>query len=144
MVRLVSRPAPASEPGHRGVRLAGDAPCPGVARVEQEVPVFGQVARELALGLRHGVLCLEQLEVPRADVRYDAGAGARDLRAPLDVARLSRPHRDEQARVSPAGSEDGERQADLVVEAPLGGADAVVPRQYRDERIFGAGLSGRA
>ena len=79
-----------------------------------------QRSDRLRVRLRHAFDGAEKLEMLRPDVRNDDDVGPRDLAERGDLAEAAHPHLGHEharLRLEPA---DGERQADLVVQASVG------------------------
>ena len=104
----------------------------------------GQRSDRLRVRLRHAFDRAEKLEVLGPDVRNDDDVGLRDPAERSDLAEPAHPHLgDEHARLrlEPA---DGERQADLVVQASVGPDRGHLRGAERGEDVLRRRLARRA
>ena len=102
-----------------------------------------QGGHELALGSGHAVEVTEVLDVGLGHPGHDADVGTRDAGEPLDVARLSGPHLEDDPPRRVRGVEQGQGQAQLVVEGTLVGRAGERRGQAAGQEVLGGGLADR-
>src|SRR5699024_5027118 len=130
-------------PGDDGSRGAlghgGDEPVLGV---EHGAAVGCERFDELPLGGGDRLHASELAQVGGADVEHEGDVRPGDRGELGDVADAARPHLEHQEAGPGGDAQDGQRQAELVVEAAGGGHGGAGGRQDRAQQVLGAGLAG--
>ena len=115
----------------------------GSSKFSTATPVGGSARHELALGPGHALQVAEELHVCHGDAGHDADVGAGHLGQPRDVPHAAGAHlEDDPARVV-GRVEEGQREAQLVVEGPLAGGVLEGRREAAVEKILGRRLPDR-
>src|SRR5699024_10329128 len=133
--------APGDDGGRGAFGHRGDEPVLGV---QHGAAVRRERFDELALGGGDRVHTAELAQVGGADVEHEGDVRPGDRGELGDVADPARAHLEHQETGPGGHAQHGQRQAELVVEAPGGGHGGTGGREDRAQQILGAGLAGAA